>query len=79
MCPAVLYIPWAPYSMEQTGDIITFANFEEGSLLSESRNDAESGDKSDEDSIMPPIITVEEIYLMDSEDEFVDEPMSTEM
>ena len=30
---------------EQSGDVITFAQFEEGNLISETRNDTESGDK----------------------------------
>ena len=36
----------------QTGDVITFAQFEKGDLISEARNDTESGDKSDSKSIM---------------------------
>ena len=43
MCRAVSYIPCDTSSREQTGNIITFAQFEEGDLLSETRNDAESG------------------------------------
>ena len=35
MRPAVSYIPCAEYSKEKTGGIITFAQFEEGDLLSE--------------------------------------------
>ena len=31
--PVVLNIPWATLSHEQTGDIITFAQFEEGNLV----------------------------------------------
>ena len=31
----VTYTHYATYSKEQTGDIITFAQFEEGNLLSE--------------------------------------------
>ena len=52
MLPAVTYTPYATSSKEQTGDVITFAQFEEGDLLSETRNDTESNDKSDSDSIM---------------------------
>ena len=52
MRPAVMYTPYATSSKEQTGDVITFAQFEEGNLLTETRNDAESGDKSDNESIM---------------------------
>ena len=44
----VTYTPCATSSREQTGDIITFAQFEEGNLLSETRENAESGDKSDD-------------------------------
>ena len=57
MRPVVLYIPCATSSKEKTGDIIMFVQFEEGDLLSETCNDTESGDKSDDDSIMPPLIS----------------------
>ena len=49
---AVTYTPYATSSKEQTGDVIMFAQFEEGNLLSETRNDIESGDESDSESIM---------------------------
>ena len=52
MRPAVTYTPYATSSKEQTGDVITFTHFEEGNLLSETRNDIKSGDKSDSESIM---------------------------
>ena len=52
MSPEVTYTPYATSFKEQTGDVITFANFEEGDLLTETRNDTESGDKSDSKSIM---------------------------
>ena len=39
MRPEVTYTPYAMYSKEQTGDVITFAQFEEGNLISETRND----------------------------------------
>ena len=48
MHPYVTYTPYATYPKEQTGDIITFTQFEEGNLLSETNDDAESGDKSDD-------------------------------
>ena len=41
---AVTYTPYATSSKEQTGDVITFAQFEEGNILTETRNNAESGD-----------------------------------
>ena len=59
MRPSVIYTPCATSSRGETGDIITFAQFEEGNLLSETCNNAESGDKSDENSIMPPLLSEE--------------------
>ena len=56
-----------------------FAQFEEGNLLSETRKNAESGDESDDDSIMPPLLSKEEIDAMDSGDETDDDPISTQM
>ena len=50
MRPSVSYIPCATSSKEQTGDIITFAKFEEGDLLSVTREDLESNDESGEES-----------------------------
>ena len=44
---AVTYTPHATSLKEQTGDVITFAQFEEGNILSETFKDAESGDESD--------------------------------
>ena len=38
MRPAVTYTPYATSSKEQTGDVITFTQFEEGNLLTETRN-----------------------------------------
>ena len=52
MCPTVTYTLYAMSYKEQTGDVITFAEFEEGDLLTETRNDTESGDESDSESIM---------------------------
>ena len=52
MRPAVTYTPYAAYSKEQTGDVITFPQFEEGDLLNETRNNTESDDASDSKSIM---------------------------
>ena len=54
----------SPYELWQTQkvnstktvNIIMFAKFEEGGLLSETRDNAESSDESDEDSIMPPLL-----------------------
>ena len=45
MHPSVTYTPYATSSKEQTGDVIKFAQFEEGNILTETRNNAESGDE----------------------------------
>ena len=52
MHPAVMYTPYATSSKEQTGNIITFAQFEEGNILTETRNDEKIGDESNNKSIM---------------------------
>ena len=39
---------------------------------------AENGDKSDDNSIIPPLLSKEEMDVMDSGDESDDKPMSTE-
>ena len=59
MRPAVTYTPCAKSSREQTGNIITFTQFEEGNILTKNCDDAEIGDKSDDDSIMPPLMSQE--------------------
>ena len=63
MCPSVTYTPYATSSKEKTGDIIRFTQFEEGNLLSETHEDAESddesGDESNDNSTMPPLIRLE--------------------
>ena len=50
-----------------------------GNLLSETCDNAESGDKCDDNSIMPPLLNEEEMCVMDSGDEYEDEAMSKEM
>ena len=52
MRPAVTYTRYVTSSKEQTGNVVTFAQFEEGKILTETRNDTESGDKSDSKSLM---------------------------
>ena len=52
MRPTVTYTPYATSYKEQTGDVITFAQFEEGYLITETCNDTESDDESNSDSIM---------------------------
>ena len=49
---AVTYTPYNTSLKEQTGNVITFAQFEEGNILTETRNDAEIGDESDSESLM---------------------------
>ena len=75
MRPAVTYTPYATSSKEQTGDIITFAQFEEGDLLSETRNDTESGDESDSKSIM---ISEKDMGNIDKTEKFDNDLISTE-
>ena len=52
MRTTVTYTPYATSSEEQTGDVITFAQFEEGNLITETRNNTESDDEYDSESIM---------------------------
>ena len=79
MRPAVTYTPFATSSREKSGNIITFTHFEERNILTKNRNDAESGDKYNDDSIMPPILSKEEIDAMDSGNESYYDLISTEM
>ena len=50
--PAVTYTLYATSLKEQTGNVVMFAQFEDGNILTENRNDAEIGDESDNKSIM---------------------------
>ena len=70
MRPAVTYTPYDTSLKEQTGDVITFAQFEEGNILTENCNDAESGDKYENESIMmsekawmPSILLMSQIMI----------------
>ena len=47
MRPEVTYTPYVASSKEQTGDVITFTQFEYGSILTKTGNNTESSDKSD--------------------------------
>ena len=58
---------------------LMFTQFEEGNILTEICNYAESGDESNDNSIMPPLISEEEMDVMDSCDESEDESISTDM
>ena len=52
MRPTVTYTLYATSPKEQTSNVIKFAQFEERNILTETRNDAESGEESDSESIM---------------------------
>ena len=49
----VTYTPCATSSREQTGDTITFTQFEDGNILTKNHNDAETGD---DNSIVPSLL-----------------------
>ena len=76
MRPAVTYTPYATSSKEQTGDVITFTQFEEENILTETRNDTESGDESDNESIMMSEQDMDAINYGDKSDHDL---ISTEM
>ena len=69
MRPAVTYTPCTTSSREQTGDILTLTQFEEGNFLPKTLKNEESGDKYDDDSIMTPLLSKEEMDAMDYGDE----------
>ena len=82
MRPALSYVPYATYSKEKNGNIITFEKFEEGNLLSDSHNGTESGDKyddSDDDLTLPPLISEAKTYEISSGDEYDAEPIPMDM
>ena len=79
MSPAVTYTPCATPLREQTDDIIKFTQFEEGNIWTKTCNDVESGDESDDNSIMPPLLRKEEMDAMDSGNESDHDLISTEM
>ena len=61
---------------EQTGDVITFAQFEKGNILTETNNSAESGDESDNKSIM---MSEQDMENLDSNEVSYHDLISTEM
>ena len=63
-------------SKEKTGNVITLAQFEEGNIWTETRNNAESGDESDNGSIM---ISEQDMENINSGDESDHDIISTEM
>ena len=66
--PSVSYIPYATSSRGENGDIITFTQFEERNLLSETCDDTESGNKYDDNSTLAPLISDEEMNVISSGD-----------
>ena len=76
MGPAVTYTPYGTSPREQTGDIITFAQVEEENIVTKTRNDAESGDESDNESNM---MSKQDMDAMNSGDESDNYLISTEM
>ena len=79
MRPSVTYTPCAIYSREKTGNITTFAQFEEEVILTKTCNNAEIVDGSDYNSIMPPLLIKEEMDAMDSGNGSDDDIMCAEM
>ena len=73
---AVMYTPYGTSSREQTGDIITFTQFEEGNILAKTCNNAESSDKCDNKSI---IMSEQDMDAINSGDESDHDLKSTEM
>ena len=76
MRPTVTYTPYAMSSKGQTGDVITFTQFEEGNLLTENRDNTESSDESDSESIM---MSEQDMENIDEKEKFDDDHISTEM
>ena len=76
MCTAVTYTPYDTSSKEQTGNIITFTQFEEGNIFTETRNDAESGDESNRESLM---MSEQDMENPDSNEQSDHDLISTEM
>ena len=79
MRPSVTYTPCATYLRGGNGNIIVFTQFEEGCLLSETCNDVESGDESNDNSIIPTLLGEEEIDVMDYGDDSDHDLICTDM
>ena len=67
------YTPYATFLRGKTGDIIMLAQFEEWNLLSKNCDNTKSGGKFYDNSIMPPLISEEEMCAVDSGNESDDE------
>ena len=79
MRSSVTYTPCVAFLREQTGNIITSAQFKEWNMLSETRNNVKSGEESEDDSIVPPLLSKEEMDAMDSGNESNHDLISMEM
>ena len=75
----VSYTPYATYPKEQTDDMVMLAQFEEGNLIYDTCDNAESSEKPNNNLTIPPLISEEEIDAMDSGDESEDEPLYTDI
>ena len=75
MPQTVTYTPYDTSSKEQTGNVITFAQFEEGNLITETRNNKESDDKLDSESIM---MSEKDMENINGKEKFDDDLISTE-
>ena len=76
MRPEVTYTLYATSPKEKTGNVTAFAQFEEGNIRTKTRNDVESGDKSDNESIM---MSKQDMDFMKSGDESDHDLISTEI
>ena len=76
MHPAVTYTPYATSLIEQTGNLITFAQFEEWNILNKTLNDAESRDEYDNEYIM---MSEQDMDHIDSNEKSDHDLISTEM
>ena len=76
MRPAVTYTLYATSSKEQTGNVFTFAQIEVGNILTETHINAESGDESDNESI---IMSEQDMENINSGDQSDHDLISTEM
>ena len=70
------YTPYATSPKEQTDDAITFAKFEEENILTETCNGAESGNESDNESLM---MSKQDMENLDSNEKSDHDLISTEM
>ena len=73
---AVTYTLYATSSKEQTDNVITFAQFDEENILTETSNDAETCDKSDNEFIM---MREQDMDNLDSNEKSDHDLISTEM